>query len=67
MEALAINIIERIGLFVVEAPKQSIDHLDPLLCGKFQGLGDDPLSIGGHIPNLTFQILIDNADRWSRA
>jgi hypothetical protein len=52
VQALAIDIIERIAFLVVEALKQAIDQLGPFLRGELQRFRDDLLSIGRHRKSL---------------
>jgi hypothetical protein len=47
MQALAIDIIERIAFLVVEAPKEAVDQLGPFLGGELQCFRDDLLGIVG--------------------
>jgi hypothetical protein len=62
VQALAIDIIERIAFFVVKAPKQAVDQLGPFLCGELQRFRDDLLSIGRHITSLRSRGLLDKSD-----
>lgn len=48
VQEVAICIVERIAFLGVEAPKQTVDQLGPLLRGELQRFGDDLFSIWRH-------------------
>lgn len=52
MQALPIDIIERIAFLVIEAPQQAVDQLGPFLRGELQRFRDNLLSIGRHLRSL---------------
>ena len=63
VQALAIDIVERIAFLIVEAAKEAVHHLGPFLRGELQRLGDDLLSIGRHMTSLRSRDWLDKVQR----